>query len=64
MKPPICAHQATPPPVDGMNSSAAPCSICITNQNPTYKIAGISKKNGMMMIGTRTIRRAVGNRRT
>ena len=59
MKPPTCAHHATPaaawPPTEKL-----PLSSWLMNQKPRKKKAGSSKKNGMMKIGINVRMRAPG----
>src|SRR6185503_19618478 len=63
MKPPTCAHQATPPTSPGLPSERVPLKICASTQNPRKVTAGSSKKNGKNRIGTSTIMRAKGKRK-
>ncbi len=55
MKPPICAHQATPPPALGDNVEPAAWMNCVANQIAANIKAGMKRKSGISPIGCRTL---------
>ena len=55
MKPPICAHQATPPPALGDNVEPAAWRNCVANQMAANIKAGMKRKSGISPIGCRTL---------
>ena len=61
IKPPICAHHATPSPEDGKTWTTVPENTCSKNHNPKKKTAGTSINHGIIKIGMNVRILALGN---